>query len=211
MVIAGPVFPEWYWGPIFFLVFFGPLVAGLTTAIYLVVRRRGRSGPVVAVACFVVSAVAVLLGGAIWRSAKFELEARADSRGLDFVTLLPRGYHAQSLRPIVADHVRALWATYDGPLYVEEEQAGPVDASDPAGCRIMIAGPLATHPALLGPCRRARTPRGGEVLLDEDVRESAVYAVRQGTLIKVRGPQAAALALIDALEPVAPEDIDFTR
>jgi hypothetical protein len=216
MVIAGPVFTEWYWGPIFFLLLFSPVLAGLTTALYLAARRRvrRRARPLLLAGCFALSVLLVLAGASAWRSVQFERQAQADAERIDFATFLPRGYDAERLRPVVADHVRALWATYDGPLYVEEERAGPVDASDPAACRIMIAGPLATHPGALGPCRRATTRGGGQVLLTEDGREAAVYAVRDGTLVKVRHPRGAAedaLALVDALEPVAPRDLDFKR
>jgi hypothetical protein len=215
MVIAGPVFPEWYWGPIFYLVLYSPLLAGLTAAFYLAARRRvRRRRPLLLAACFALSVGAVLLGGAAWRHVQFEREARAAAERLDFTTFLPEGYDAERLRPVAADHVRALWATYDGPLYVEEQRAGPVEASDPANCRITIAGPLATHPALLGPCRRVMTPGGEQALLDEDARDAAAYAVREGTLVKVRheaGAAADALALLDALRPVAPDDIDFKR
>jgi hypothetical protein len=97
---------------------------------------------------------------------------------------------------------------------VEEERAGPVDASDPSYCRIAIAGPLATHPEMTGPCRPTRTAGGGEALLTEDLGGAAVYAVRDGTLVKVRHPRGAArdaLALVDALQPVDPREIDFKR
>src|SRR5687768_7104828 len=117
VVIAGPVFPE-YWGPahpIFFLVFFSPLLGGLTTGLYLATRRRvrRRARPLLLAACFAASVGAVLLGGAAWRHVQFERRASADAERLDFATFLPRGYDAERLRPMVAPHVRALWASYD--------------------------------------------------------------------------------------------------
>jgi hypothetical protein len=42
MVVAGPVFPEWYWTPIFFLVLYSPLIAGGTVPLYLLARGRVR-------------------------------------------------------------------------------------------------------------------------------------------------------------------------
>jgi hypothetical protein len=64
-VFAGPVFPEWYWGPIFFLIAYSPLLAVGTGAAYLVARRRGwrPRGPMKLVlwaACFALALVAVL-------------------------------------------------------------------------------------------------------------------------------------------------------
>jgi len=215
MVIAGPVFPEWYWGPIFFLVFFSPIIAGLTTGLYLAARRRVRRRPLLLLAgCLAASVGLVLLGASAWRWVQFEREASRDARGIDFATFLPRGYDAERVEPHFAAHRIALTASYAGPLYLEEERAGPVDASDPARCEIFVAGPLATHPASLGPCRPVSSPGGVAALQVDDTPLSTTYAVREGTLIQLRHPPSAAadaLALLDRLEPVEPRDIDFKR
>lgn len=46
MIVAGPVFAEWYWGPFFFALFFGPFIlagaAVLTWILARHARRRGR-------------------------------------------------------------------------------------------------------------------------------------------------------------------------
>jgi hypothetical protein len=39
MVFAGPVFPEWYWGPIFFLIFFSPVILAVAVVVNWRVRR----------------------------------------------------------------------------------------------------------------------------------------------------------------------------
>lgn len=215
MVIAGPVFTEWYWGPVLFLIFFSPILAGLTIALYLVARRRiRRRRPLLLAGCFALSVGLTLAGGSAWRWVAFERESKAEARRLDFVTFLPSGYDAQRMEPMVADHAIKLTATYPGPLYLEQERAGPVDASDPARCEIFIAGPLATFPASLGPCRTVTSPGGVTGLLVDDTPLSATYSIREGTLLQVRHPGSAAadaLELLDRLEPVDPEEIDFKR
>ena len=49
MNLAGPVFTEWYWGPIFFVVFFGPFIVGGAAVVTALIRwnmvRRGRPEP----------------------------------------------------------------------------------------------------------------------------------------------------------------------
>jgi hypothetical protein len=37
---AGPVFPEWYWGPIFFALLFSPPLLAAAFVVDRVVRRR---------------------------------------------------------------------------------------------------------------------------------------------------------------------------
>jgi hypothetical protein len=65
VVFGGPVFPEWYWGPIFFLIAYSPLLAVATGAAYVVARRRGLRprGPMkvaLLAACFALALVAAL-------------------------------------------------------------------------------------------------------------------------------------------------------
>ena len=42
MVFAGAVFPEWYWGPIFFYIVFGLPLSAAAFAVDFAVRRWGR-------------------------------------------------------------------------------------------------------------------------------------------------------------------------
>ena len=67
--IAGPVFTEWYWTPIFFAIVYGPPIAAVAGGLYLAgrftnLRRRTRA------AAALVLAPAIVLGGvaaATWR------------------------------------------------------------------------------------------------------------------------------------------------
>jgi hypothetical protein len=73
VVLAGPVFPEWYWSPIFFLIAYSPLLAVGTGVAYAVARRRGwrPAGSrrlLLWAACFAVALVAVLGLHLGWRA-----------------------------------------------------------------------------------------------------------------------------------------------
>ena len=210
MTIAGPVFTEESTFPLFFLLVYGPPILVGAGALYFVGRRiRPRLWrPGIAAMALAASALVVVGGAALLRWISFERAQGREARQLDFATFVPEGYRASHLEPFVAAHARMLTGTFQAggrTLYVTQERAGPVDASDPAQCRIMVAGPLAVHPAALGPCTR----RGGALVTAE-----AVYAVRRGTLIEVRSAEDRvddAVALIGALRPVDPEAIDFAR
>jgi hypothetical protein len=213
MVFAGPVFTEWYWTPVFFLIVYGPLLVAGTTAACLVLRRRGQLTLARAVAAFLVTVAVVLVGSAVWREIAFQRAERRDARSLDFVTLAPRGLSAERQQAVVADHVRALTASYEGPLYVDQQRAGRFDLADPARCAVFVAGPLAEHPANTGPCRRLMAGEL-EVALVDGTPLAEAYAVRDGTLVQVRhapGAHDAAVAMLQRMEPVDRNDLDFER
>lgn len=116
------------------------------------------------------------------------------------------------------EYRRTLSTTYEAAnrrLSLEQERAGPVEATDHADGGIYVAGPAATHPASLGPCELLRrSPGGRAALLVADAPRASFYSVRDGTLLAIEfppGAEADALALLDALEPVDPGDIDFKR
>jgi hypothetical protein len=76
----GPVFPEWYWGPIFFLIVMTPVILPVAVVINWRVRRlpRVRAWATSALrrygivaASLVVSAVLVRAGYELWRALDF--------------------------------------------------------------------------------------------------------------------------------------------
>src|SRR4051812_30694682 len=98
MVLAGPVFPEWYWGPIFFVLFFSPVIAAVGALINWRARRiatvrRWATTHVRRYALAVTSLVlaALLIAGALdwWRARAFERENHANAARLPFQPLAP--------------------------------------------------------------------------------------------------------------------------
>ena len=71
MPIAGPVFTEWYWTPIFFAIVYGPPIAAVAGGLYVAgrftrLRRRTRA------AAALVLAPAIVLGGVAVHATKRE-------------------------------------------------------------------------------------------------------------------------------------------
>jgi hypothetical protein len=186
MTIAGPVFPEWYWGPIFL----SPFILLGAGFLYLIARRIAPGVPWPARALgAVVGSTGLIVGGlALWQWISFEREAARDARAIDFTVYLPEEYDTRTLEPAVNDALRMLVGTYDvGDRVLSVTQRRAVTAP-PTAC-----------PA---PCTAHDVPFDHELI------------VRGGTLLEVGYPPGArrdALALIDALRPVEPEDIDFAR
>src|SRR5262245_7214643 len=89
VLFAGPIFQEWYWEPLFFIVVFGPpLVAVAFVVDYFVRRRLGPLGtaPRLGLGAVVVAAGAGLILGAFsLRSDRLvERENRVAARSFDF-------------------------------------------------------------------------------------------------------------------------------
>jgi hypothetical protein len=81
MVFAGPVFPEWYWGPIFFLIVMTPVILPVAVVINWRVRRLAgvrawaTSAPrryAIVAASLVIAAVLVWTGYELWRALDFQ-------------------------------------------------------------------------------------------------------------------------------------------
>ena len=80
MVFAGPVFPEWYWGPIFFLILTAPVILPVAVVINWGVRRLAgvrawaTSAPrryAIVAGSLVVAALVVWAGYELWRALDF--------------------------------------------------------------------------------------------------------------------------------------------
>jgi hypothetical protein len=88
-MFAGEVFPEWYWGPIFFMVVFGLPLSAAALAVDFAVRRwvrrlawLERAGLWVGVLAG--GSLAILGGRALIDHVRFERDAKAAVRNLDF-------------------------------------------------------------------------------------------------------------------------------
>jgi hypothetical protein len=228
LVIAGPVFPEWYWGPIFFLVMFSPLLAGGTTALYLgtrpVARRRGWHRRPAAralhlVLSFVLITLAILLAGAVWRRVTFERAEARDARQVRYATFEPRagaGFHATRAEVFAGTVEPSVHWTYErdgASFFAVQTHARRVDLTSPS-CNL---GPafVTRYGGFDGPCTPRRTPGGHEVLLAREAyppHDRYAFALRGETLVALStlsATDADLLAYVDALQPVDPRDIDY--
>ena len=187
MTIAGPVFTEWYWGPLFL----SPFILLAAGSLYLIGRRvaPGVPWPVRALGSVVGSTGLIVGGLGLWQWIAFEREAARDARALDFTVYLPEGYDTRTLEPAVSADLRLLAGSFE---------AGGDQLLFLTQRRVATAPPQPCEP----PCTEQDVPR------DRELR------VRGGTLLDVGyspGGRRDALTFIAALRPVDPEDIDFAR
>ena len=212
--IAGPVFTEWYWTPIFLAIVYGPPILAVGGGLYLVLRRT-RLRRLARAAIAVVLAPALVLGGvAVWATVKHRRTEAADARTVTFTTFTAPGMH-QTRADVFPSSGSELHLQYErggGDLLVSQVAAEDDDLTPPQ-CDFHDGTP---YHAWRGACRSARTPRGRAVAMVEmQTGVPSMVDVRDGTLI-VAGAYAPAgeadlLALADGLRPVAVEDIHWER
>jgi hypothetical protein len=228
MAFAGEVFPEWYWGPIFFSVVFGLPLSAAALAVDFAVRRwlRPLSWPQRAglwVGVVAAGSLAILGGRGLLDHLRFEREAKAAVRKLDFVPYapktLPAGFKEEMVRaddffggPVLVSR----YAVGSAP-YAFAYQQRPAKHSLQAG-RCALYGLVGTSTNFYeGPCRALRTPRGRAVFvgaLDSSTEGGQSFSLLDGTLVRLEHTQVTdrdVLAYFDALRPVAPDDLDFKR
>ena len=219
VVIAGPVFPEWYWGPIFFLIFYSPLIAVVGVALFLLSRRWRRPSPawrVARIAGSLLGAIVLVLAGSLgWRHVQFERAEARDAATIAFATFEPRdgaGFRATRAEVHASSFRASVQWTYErGGATVFVTQGRPREADlVPPDCGVSDGGRFG---ALRGGCELRRTASGRDVLL---VREDGLHALASldGTLVvahSASAPEEDLVAYVDALEPVTPSDIDFKR
>ena len=228
MPIAGPVFTEWYWGPIFFALLFGPPLVAAAFAVDFVVRRRrgplslGRRAALW-VAVIFGGALAIVSGRELIADIRFDREASAAAHNLDFTP-----YAANPLpQPFREELVKA--QDFGQPVVISRYGAGPgayafAYQQRPAADTSLQDGRCSLHRLagtgtnfFEGPCRELRTPRGLPVFLGTSqtvVDGGEAFALLDGTLVRLAHTQVAdrdVLAYFDALEPVAPADLEFKR
>ena len=211
--IAGPVFPEWYWGPIFFVLVYGPPILAIAGGLYALgrftpLRRRTR-----AVAALLIAPALALGGVAVAATVKHRRTEAADSRALTFATFAAPGFH-QTRADVFPGRTPKLHLRYErggGELLVTQVAADADDVTPP-DCHLHDGTP---YIAWSGPCRTVRTVRGRPVTLAEmQTGVTSLVEVRDGTLIVAgayRAGEPELLALADDLRPVAVEDIHWER
>lgn len=226
MPIAGPVFPEWYWGPIFLLIAAAPVVTVVAVLLYLVMRRRGwGSRPVAAIASLVLAGSVMVGGFYAWEWVRFERDARREAKMLDFRPWEPRralglfeATRAQAV--VVPTRAPSLDATYrlgDAVLFVTQQRLPELRFDPPTRCWLPRVEGIPSKNFYDGPCELRRTARGRTVLLGRDPEPPGyrhAFATLERTLIVIsslRATDEALLVYVDALEPVDAADVDLRR
>ena len=184
LVLAGEVFPEWYWGPIFFTVVFSPVLVAAAVGTDVVVRRLRGPLP-------------------LWKRARLWLPAGLHEKNV-------RAQHGYRLPYLVSQYEgRGAYATAfqqepvevslrPGTCSVRHLQGsssslfdGPCEALRTASGRAVFTGPSKNV-----------------------VDGSEAFALLDGTLVRFTSfglAQRDVLAWFDSLRPVDVEDIDFKR
>ncbi len=211
--IAGPVFTEWYWTPIFFALLFGPPILAVAGTLYWLgrftrLRRRTR-----AAAALLVAPALVLGGVAVAATFKHRRAEAADARAVTFATFAAPGLH-QTRSDVFPYRTPELHLRYErggGQLLVTQVAAEADDVTPPE-CHLHDGTP---YVAWSGPCRAAHTPGGRPVTLAEmSIGVTSLFEVRAGTLI-VAGAYGAGeadlLVLADALRPVDVAEMHWER
>jgi hypothetical protein len=211
MPFAGPVFTEWYWTPIFHAIVYGPPILVLAGVLYALgrftrLRRRTRAAAALAAA-----PVLVLGGVAVVSTLNYRAAESADAGQVTFATFAAPDFH-QTRSSVVGGRWPRLHLAYArgrGDLLVTQVAAEDDDITPPE-CALHDGTP---HHAWMGPCRAARTP-GGRVVTLADITQPSLIQIREGTLVVAGaygGAEADLLALADALEPVAVDDVHWER
>lgn len=229
MAFAGEVFPEWYWGPIFFLFVFGLPLSAAAFAVDFAVRRwvRRPSWPqrgALWVGVVAGGSLAILAGRAVIDHVRFERDAKAAAQKLDFAPFaaesLPDGFDEQLVRADDFFGGPVLVSRYDvgpGGYAFAYQQRRPAELSLQEGrCAVHRLAGTGTN-FFEGSCRAVRSPLGREVYLGTappPVVGDEAFALLDGTLVRLqhdRLPDRDVLAYFDALRPVAPDDLDFKQ
>jgi hypothetical protein len=228
MVFAGAVFPEWYWGPIFFYIVFGLPLSAAALAVDFAVRRwvRRLSWPQRAGMWLGVVAggsLAILGGRALIDHVRFERDAKAAAQKLDFAPYraetLPAGFDEEMVRaddffggPVLVTR----YAVGSGPYAFAYQQRPRETSLQDGHCSLRGLAGASTN-FYDGPCRELRTPHGRAVFigaLASTTEGGQSFSLLDGTLVRLDHTQVAdrdVLAYFDALRPIAPGDLDFKQ
>ena len=228
MAFAGEVFPEWYWGPIFFAAVFGPVLAGVAfVADFALTRWVGRLAWRQRAALwggvFVAGTLAILGGRAVLEHIRFERDAKAAAQKLDFAP-----YAAESLPDRFDEQLVRAGDFFGGPVIVSRYDVGPGASAfayqqrapevslQEGRCALRRLAGNGTN-FFDGACREQRTPGGRTVYLgrpEPPVMGDEAFALLDGTLVRLqhdRLPDGDVLAYFDALRRVAPDGLDFKQ
>ena len=228
MAFAGEVFPEWYWGPIFFYIVFGLPLSAAAFAVDFAVRRwvRRLSWPQRAglwVGVVAAGSLAIVAGRDVIEHFRFEREAKAAAQQFGFTPYaaetLPQGFDEQLLSaddnwggPVLVSR----YAVETAPsAFAYQQRPGEVSLQN-GHCS--LRGLIGTGTNFYdGQCRELRTPRGRAVFvgaLGLTTEGGQAFSLLDGTLVRLEHTQVAdgdVLAYFDALRPVAPGDLDFKQ
>jgi hypothetical protein len=224
VLFAGPIFPEWFDG-VFFALVFAPIPLATAIVADLALRRRLHGVTRAAVAAGIVVGVTLLgfSGRALIKDIRFERHASAVADRFTFIPYQPDPLPA----PFVAQGVNAD-DEFGGPALVSRYVAGAgafaTAYQQQPGAEVLLqhghcslrglVGPGGSD--LEGPCRLLRSANGIPVFIgvSESINHN-VYAVLDGTLIRLFVSQEVGdrdlLAYFDSLRPVAKEAIEFTQ
>jgi hypothetical protein len=209
--IAGPVFPEWYWEPIFLALFYGPPILALAGVLYGLGRFTGWRRRTRAATALIAAPVLIAGGAAIVATLNHRSTEAADARDVTFATFTARGLHQTraSVTPGAFPALNLAYRRGRGDLLVTQVAAEDDDVTPPE-CALHDG---TQYHAWTGPCRAARTP-GGRLVTLAAIAQPNLVQIREGTLI-VAGSYGATegdlLALADALEPVDVDEIHWER
>ena len=227
-LFAGPVFVEWYWGPIFFLLLFGPPLAVAAFLVDLAVNRwvrrlRGLQRAGLWAGVIVGGALAIVGGREALDHLRFERESKAAARDLDFTPLAPRelpaAFDAGLVRADDEPDRPVLITFYDvapaGYAHGYQQRAALVELA-PGRCSLTRLAGTGTN-FFDGPCEERRTRAGRRVFVGASrtiTRGRDAFAVLDGTLVRLQSSGVAerdVLTWFDALRPIRPGEIDFKR
>jgi hypothetical protein len=224
---AGEVFPEWYWGPLFFLVVFSPVLLAAAVGTDVVVRRLRGPLPLWKRARLWLAAAMVAIGViltvmTVRDHLRFEGESRAAAGSIHFTVHqpeeLPAGLHETRVQahagrlPYLVSH----YENRSGPpvrAYAFEQE--PTEVSlQPGACRLSDIEGTSSH-FFDGPCEALQTASGRAVFTgpsEGTVDGRDAFALLDGTLVRfisVNVSERDVLAWFDSLRPIEVDDIDF--
>ena len=221
VLFAGPIVIEWYWIPIFIVVFF-VLPAVTVGVISEVILRARRSGPITSAKrgrMWAVVTVALGLLSLVFDVAIPKLqdgrEARATARAFDFTPHEPRALpvlfsvvavSGKSNPPRLERHYTI---GSSGATVYEQRPRGRLVAQD-GRCTLAELSPKPHFR-----CRERRTPGGISVYFSafpSQLPSRTAFAVLDGTLVRLvfePVPEEYVLAYFDSLRPVDKDDVEF--
>lgn len=224
-IFAGEVLPEWYWGPLFFLLVFSPVLLAAAVGTDVVVGRLHGPLPLwkrarIWLLAAIVATAAILGVMSLRGHLRFEGESRAAAESINFTAQrpaeLPAGLHETRVEAI---HGRRTYlvSSYEGspPIRAYAFEQVPVEVSlRPGACRVSDVEGISSY-FFDGPCQALRTASGVAVFTgpsEGTVDGRDAFALLDGTLVRfisVGLSERDVLAWFDSLRPVDVEDIDF--
>ncbi len=222
--LAGPIFTEWYWGPLFFLYFYTPILLGAALFVdHLVERRRGprRLRPRVMLVAGVYVAAVLLIFGLPDLRGDDRPEVETVSR-LDFTPYAPealpppfRQNDARTGDPFGRPVLMTILGLEDGGLMhaYQQRRAGGLSLQN-GRCRLTRLA--VTAKSYDAPCRELHTRQGTKVFVgvQQGATGAFAFALLDDTLVQLEGSQPDdrdLLAYFDSLRPVDQDELELTR